>query len=192
MPRPPLPAALLLVLLASTVARADEARPLHGPWLGMSLLHNSAFDTTVGDPASPYPPLPHPYNDAMGLGVRAGYDFQELVGAYASAELAGGSEDFFVVSWGAGLRALTPTAPFRAGVTAGVRFIDVDPSLPFFTTGVLGEARVWRHLGLGLEVDKAWPLKREISQERDGGTHQRTTTVEEGPWRVVLGLTWYF
>ncbi|MGE6758074.1 hypothetical protein ACQKGO_08700 [Corallococcus interemptor] len=47
-------------------------------------------------------------------------------------------------------------------------------------------------LGLGLEVDRSWPLKREISQERDGGAHQRTTTVEDGPWRVVLGLTWYF
>lgn len=157
----------------------------------MTLVHNSAFDTTVSDPAPLYS-LPFHYNDGMGLGVRAGYDFQEFVGAYVSAELSSGIEDFFLVSWGAGLRALTPTAPFRAGVTAGVRFIDVDPSLPFFTTGVLGEARVWRHLGLGLEVDKAWPLKREISQERDGGTHQRTTTVEDGPWRVVLGLTWYF
>lgn len=191
MPRRPPALPILLFLLASTVARADEARPLHGPWLGMALLHNSSFDVTVSDP-SPQFSLPLHYNDAMGLGVRAGYDFRELVGVYASAELSGGSEDFFVTSWGAGLRALTPTAPFRAGVTAGVRFIDVDPSMPFFTTGLLGEARVWRHLGIGLEVDKAWPLQREIVQERDGGTHQRTTTVEEGPWRVVLGMTWYF
>ncbi|MHA7633541.1 hypothetical protein [Corallococcus sp. M7] len=191
MPRPSLPAALLLFLLASTLARADDARPLHGPWLGLSLLRNSAFDVTVSDP-EPRFALPLHYDDGVGLGLRAGYDFQELVGVFASAELASGREDFFVTSWGVGLRALTPTAPFRVGVSAGVRFIDVDPSLPFFTTGVMGEVRLWRHLGLGLEVDKAWPLRREIVQERDGGTHQRTTTIEDGPWRLVLGLTWYF
>ncbi|WP_375761494.1 hypothetical protein [Corallococcus exercitus] len=191
MSRPSLPAALLLFLLASTVARADDAAPLHGPWFGVSLMRSSGFDTTVRDPAPIYLQTVR-YDDGVGLGVRAGYDFQALVGAYLAAELLTGREDIFFTSLGGGLRVLTPTAPFRVGFSAGVRFIDSDPSLPFFTTGLMGEARPWRHVGIGLEVDKAWPLRREIIQERNGGTHQRSTTVEGGPWRLVLGLTWYF
>ncbi|RKH40485.1 hypothetical protein D7V93_39510 [Corallococcus llansteffanensis] len=183
------PAALFLFILASTLARADEPQALHGPWLGVSLMRGSGFDTTLRDPAPLFPRTVR-YDTGVGLGVRAGYDFEELVGAYVTAELLTGREDSFYASFGGGLRVLTPTAPFRAGLTAGVRFIDSDPALPFFTTGVLGEARLWRHLGIHLEVDKAWPLKREVLQERP--EHQRSTTVEGGPWRLVLGLTWYF
>ncbi|RKH53467.1 hypothetical protein [Corallococcus aberystwythensis] len=105
-----LPAALLLLPLAARVAHADDTQPLHGPWVGVSLMRGSGFDTTVRD------------DSGVGLGVRGGYDFQALVGAYVAAELLTGREDFFITSWGGGLRVLTPTSPFRAGFSAGVRF----------------------------------------------------------------------
>ncbi|MCY1035105.1 MAG: hypothetical protein EOO71_31090 [Myxococcaceae bacterium] len=186
-----LPAALLLFMLASSLTRAEEDRAMHGPWIGVSLPRSSGFDTTVRDP-SPLFAQDVRFDSGVGLGVRAGYDFEALVGAFVTAELLTGREDSFYTSFAGGLRVLTPTAPLRAGLTAGVRFIDSGPALPFFTTGVLGEARLGRHLGLLLEVDKSWPLKREITVDSETGDHPRSTTVVGGPWGLVLGLTWYF
>ncbi|WP_375761493.1 hypothetical protein [Corallococcus exercitus] len=187
MPRSPLafPTALFLFALASTVARAEETPSLQGPWVGVTLSTSSAFDAGIREPGLNQSTVE--YGGSVGLGVRAGYDFLSFAGAYAELQA-----DIHYTSFGGGLRLMTPTRTLRAGLTAGLRFLPENPTLPFFTAGLLAEVRPWEHLGFGLEVGRAWPLKDEVTRDQQGSTPQRTLTLDEGPLRVLAGLTWYF
>ncbi|MHA7633540.1 hypothetical protein [Corallococcus sp. M7] len=185
MPRRPLALPILLFVLAATVARAEDTRPLEGPWVGVTLSTSSGFDAGIREPGLNLSTVE--YGSSVGLGLRAGYDFLAFAGAYAELQA-----DVHYTSFGGGLRLLTPTRTFRAGISAGLRFLPEDPTLPFFTAGLLGEIRPWEHLGFGLEVGKAWPLKDEVTRLQEGSTPQRTFTLDQGPLRVLFGLTWFF
>ncbi|MBN8233586.1 hypothetical protein JYK02_39300 [Corallococcus macrosporus] len=185
MPRSPPALTTLLFFLAATAARAEDPAPLQGPWVGVTLSTSSAFDAGIREAGLNLSTVE--YESSVGLGVRAGYDVLSFAGAYAELQA-----DVHYTSFGGGLRLLTPTRTLRAGLSAGLRFLPQDPTLPFFTAGLLAEVRPWEHLAFGLEVGKAWPLKDEVTRDQQGATPQRTLTLDEGPLRVVLGLTWYF
>ncbi|RKH53466.1 hypothetical protein, partial [Corallococcus aberystwythensis] len=172
------------VLLAATAARAEDARPLHGPWVGAIASTSSRFTVGIREEGRT---SEGEFETTVGLGVRAGYDFLEYAGVWAEYE-----EEVHYGSFGGGLRLITPTETFRAGLSAGLRFIPHEPTLPFFTVGLLGEVRPWRHLGFGLEVARGWPLKGEVTRAQKGSTPQRIITLDGGPLRVALGLSWYF
>lgn len=123
----------------------------------------------------------------MGLGLRAGYDFLKFAGVWAEY-----AEEIHHGSFSARLRLTTPTETLRAGLTAGLRFVGSEPTLPFFTAGLMGEVRPWEHLGFGVEVAKAWPLKGEVTRSQEGSTPQRSLTLDQGPLRVLFSLTWFF
>ncbi|MFP2897539.1 hypothetical protein [Corallococcus sp. 4LFB] len=184
MPRSPPPLPIFLFLLAATFARAEDAPPArHGPWLGVTASTSSRFSVGYREGYD----RQDEFESTVGLGLRAGYDFLEYAGVWAEYE-----EEVHYGSFSAGLRLLTPTETVRAGLSAGLRFLGRTPTLPFFTAGLMGEVRPWRHLGFSLEVSKAWPLQGEVTQPETETNTEYTILLSEGPLRVALGLTWYF
>ncbi|RKG98218.1 hypothetical protein D7X74_40380 [Corallococcus sp. CA047B] len=150
----------------------------------MTLSGSSGFDIRTREPGLD---VTGPYDSSAGLGLRGGYDFEVPLSLFAEYQ-----EDPHYGSFGGGLRLRTPTAPIRVGLSAGARFITGELTLPYFTTGLLAEVRPWRHVGIGVELDKAWPLKHEVVRLQEGSKPQRTVTLDNGPLRFVLGATWYF
>ncbi|MBN8465612.1 hypothetical protein JYJ95_03760 [Corallococcus exiguus] len=184
MPRSPPALPLLLVLLTATFARAEDAPPKrHGPWVGVMASTSSRFNVGYRETYD----MQDEIESTVGLGLRAGYDFLKFAGIWAEY-----AEEIHSGSFSAGLRLTTPTETVRAGLTGGLRFLGSEPTLPFFTAGLMGEVRPWRHLGFSLEVSKAWPLQSEVTWHATETNSGYTLLLDEGPSRVLLGLSWYF
>ncbi|WP_426750385.1 hypothetical protein [Myxococcus sp. Y35] len=187
--------AVVLALLGPLgAAKADEGiareHGWNGFWLGAHGLASSGFRKDVTEPAEGRADEVR-YGAGAGLGLRAGYDYRGVLGAFLAAELSVGREGPYR-SLGGGARVMLPLGhSFRLGTTAGVRFIDSDPTLPFVTAGALMEWPLSSRLGMSLEVDKAWPLGGARFRDGGAGTRQQVEA-RSGPWRGVLALTWYF
>ena len=157
-----------------------------GFWWGGQVLVTSGFPMTVTDGTGD-----RRYGMGAGLGLRVGYDHQGVLGLFLAAELNVEREGPYR-SLGGGARVMFPVGrAFRLGATAGARFIDSAPTLPFVTGGALMEWPVSRRLGMALEVDRAWPVGGAHGRNTGAGTRQQVEA-GSGPWRGLLSLTWYF
>lgn len=176
----------LLLLSLPTVALAFEPPPERGFFVQLHGHHLS--DWTLQD-YTDNPPHQVNLHDGAGVGVRAGYDFFRYVGVFASAEFNVELEGPYT-GYGAGLVAYSPMLGWaRLQARVGLRRLSPGPGIFFGTVGAGAELFLFRHLSLGLEWDTAVPL---TDGTRWNGSRNVKIEADNGPYRVLGGLTWYF